>query len=322
MSLLCAVYFSFMCFTQKLESLLERVRVNQSKSSSLDSTLAKGNVLKPRLDLNATLDTTLTSLSDLPLLSKSSAVGPSTATRKVNQILSLSIDEILNPNGNHTAAHFLAETEEGNNALSKKKTTERRDSLLSSATPTSVTTSGKSLKAVSAATTRPADVSSNKQHSASNIAANSLKTFDIQEVDNNLYADDFDELSAQDTPQNKDDNTLNDENLSSLSEEITTSNDSDDISLSIKETQALFEASELLGNVITDEGLSQPEDEDYNKMTETDYKKRKAKMEMKFKQKQVKPGDPDFVYDKEVKFDVPKMESGWDGSSDSSDSEF
>lgn len=62
--------------------------------------------------------------------------------------------------------------------------------------------------------------------------------------------------------------------------------------------------------------------EDFNTMTETDYEKRKTQMEHEFQQRQIKPEDSNFVYDKQVDFDGGgKIESGWD-SSDSSTSEF
>ena len=60
--------------------------------------------------------------------------------------------------------------------------------------------------------------------------------------------------------------------------------------------------------------------QDFNRLAETDYNKLKANMERSFEQKRVKPDDPDFIYDKEVEFGGPVMESGWD--SDSSASEF
>lgn len=60
--------------------------------------------------------------------------------------------------------------------------------------------------------------------------------------------------------------------------------------------------------------------QDFNKLAETDYNKLKANMERTFEQKRVKPDDPDFIYDKEVEFGGPVVESGWD--SDSSASEF
>lgn len=60
--------------------------------------------------------------------------------------------------------------------------------------------------------------------------------------------------------------------------------------------------------------------QDFNRLAETDYNKLKANMEKSFEQKRVKPDDPDFIYDKEVEFGGPVMESGWD--TDSSASEF
>lgn len=41
-------------------------------------------------------------------------------------------------------------------------------------------------------------------------------------------------------------------------------------------------------------------------------------MDVTFEANRLKPGDPDFVYDKEVEFAEPKLESGWDSDSEMS----
>ncbi|XP_059094485.1 centrosomal protein of 19 kDa-like [Tigriopus californicus] len=54
-------------------------------------------------------------------------------------------------------------------------------------------------------------------------------------------------------------------------------------------------------------------DEDMNKLTDQELQRRKELMDVTFQKKQVKAGDPDFIYDKQVDFsDAAKLESGWD----------
>ena len=64
------------------------------------------------------------------------------------------------------------------------------------------------------------------------------------------------------------------------------------------------------------------EGEDFNKMSETDYEQRKKKMEEQFVSQNLKPGDDGFVYDKQIEFPEPQMESGWDSNQEDSDLEF
>ena len=63
-------------------------------------------------------------------------------------------------------------------------------------------------------------------------------------------------------------------------------------------------------------------DEDMNKLDDMELNKRKALMNEEFEANRVKPGDQEFLYDKEVEFDAGKMESGWDDDEDYSDPEF
>lgn len=258
------------------------------------------------------MDTTLTSLSGLPSLSKS--VGG-----KTDKILSLDIDQILNP----STTGVLAKTEDdldmldytGSAALKREggrksdeihtlltltATTNSEHPQPSSATPTST---------VSTAVPNPEHIMPSKE--------SSTKDFDENLGSHDDYDDDFEEIS----PKKNDSYTLDNENLSGLSEEITSTSSSINLSKEIKENP-LLQTSELLKNdniVTPDDNLSQ--EEDYNQMTEIDYNKRKAEMEVEFKKKQIKPGDLGFVYDKEVNFDTPKIESGWDDGN-SSESEF
>ena len=61
-------------------------------------------------------------------------------------------------------------------------------------------------------------------------------------------------------------------------------------------------------------------DEDLNKATDEYLEKIKEEMNVLYELNHLKPGDEDYVYDKEVDFDVgPKMESGWDSDDTMSD---
>ena len=60
-------------------------------------------------------------------------------------------------------------------------------------------------------------------------------------------------------------------------------------------------------------------DEDLNKADDNYLAQRKAEMETVFQANQIKPGDKGYVYDKEMAFEGPKMESGWDSDSSISD---
>ena len=54
-------------------------------------------------------------------------------------------------------------------------------------------------------------------------------------------------------------------------------------------------------------------DEDMNKLSDRELQRRKELMDLNFKKNQVKIGDADFVYDKQVDFSKEdKVESGWD----------
>ncbi|KAJ7394839.1 Centrosomal protein of 19 kDa [Desmophyllum pertusum] len=67
---------------------------------------------------------------------------------------------------------------------------------------------------------------------------------------------------------------------------------------------------------------SNNKDEDLNKLDDYELDKRKADMDKDFEKHRVKPNDEDFVYDKEVDFNVGKMESGWDEEDEYSDPDF
>ena len=54
------------------------------------------------------------------------------------------------------------------------------------------------------------------------------------------------------------------------------------------------------------------EEEDLNKLDNYELEKRKALMDEEFEKHRIKPGETNFEYDKEVEFDVGKLESGWD----------
>lgn len=56
-------------------------------------------------------------------------------------------------------------------------------------------------------------------------------------------------------------------------------------------------------------------DEDLNKLGDDVLRRKKEIMDQTFIQNRIKPGDPEFVYDKQVDFDTninEKVESGWD----------
>lgn len=70
----------------------------------------------------------------------------------------------------------------------------------------------------------------------------------------------------------------------------------------------------------SDRGKKNTSDEDLNKATDEYLEKKKEEMNAMFELHRLKPGDEDYVYDKEVDFDVgPKMESGWDSDDSMSD---
>ena len=108
-------------------------------------------------------------------------------------------------------------------------------------------------------------------------------------------------------PQADEDISLKEEILSELSEELT-----DTVSSMNNEPLMLSEGLKTLENIklVSDED-EENEGEDFNKMSETDYEQRKKKMEEQFVSQNLKPGDDGFVYDKQIEFPEPQMESGW-----------
>ena len=62
--------------------------------------------------------------------------------------------------------------------------------------------------------------------------------------------------------------------------------------------------------------------EDLNKLDDHELNRRKADMDKEFEKNRIRPGDEDFVYDKEVEFNEGKIESGWDEDDDYSDPDF
>lgn len=67
---------------------------------------------------------------------------------------------------------------------------------------------------------------------------------------------------------------------------------------------------------------SSGEDLDLNKLDDYELDKRKAAMDEDFEKNRIRPGDEDYVYDKEVEFNEGKIESGWDDEDDYSDPDF
>lgn len=51
---------------------------------------------------------------------------------------------------------------------------------------------------------------------------------------------------------------------------------------------------------------------DYNRVSETQLKQVKAKMDVLFEQNLVRPGQTDFQYDKQIAFEPPQEASDWD----------
>jgi len=58
---------------------------------------------------------------------------------------------------------------------------------------------------------------------------------------------------------------------------------------------------------------------DLNKVSTEELKQKKDEMEVLFEANQVKPGEPNYEYDKEVDFELGKVESGWDSDHTHSD---
>ena len=59
--------------------------------------------------------------------------------------------------------------------------------------------------------------------------------------------------------------------------------------------------------------------EDLNKVSDDYLAQVKEEMNVLFERNQIKPGDKDYVYEKEMDFDEPKIESGWDSDNSLSD---
>lgn len=116
-------------------------------------------------------------------------------------------------------------------------------------------------------------------------------------------------------PTDEGDYSLSKEPLSELEEEI---DELTDTSLSDNDTPLM--TSDHLKLIDTTKMISS-DDEDYNKMPEGEYSRKKAEMDQQFELERTKPTDSNFVYDKEEEYDKPIMESGWDSDSSSS-SEF
>ena len=74
-------------------------------------------------------------------------------------------------------------------------------------------------------------------------------------------------------------------------------------------------------------GESEEEDKDYdnydlNKLDTNALKKEKAKMDVAFQEKQLKPGDAGFEYDKRVEFEGPKEANDWDDELELEDDDY
>lgn len=76
------------------------------------------------------------------------------------------------------------------------------------------------------------------------------------------------------------------------------------------------------GDIPTLQENSARSHEDLNKLDDHELSRRKADMDKEFEKNRVRPGDEDFVYDKEVEFNEGKIESGWDEDDDYSDPDF
>ncbi len=297
-------------------SLLERIQQAQLRGvtelstplqATIEGTSSTSTTVVPPTRV-AMDTTTLTNLSDLPSLTAKPPLVSRQATAE--QILSLDIDEILN--STYTSSHTngdgakVAVVGDKTSDKSKTKPTEKKiDDIFSSLVNSSSTvTTGNSKPSRLPSTSLP------------------LPAPDLIGLEDN-YGDDFEPLSQEVLPKKYDDvdYTLSNENLSDLSEEITTESSSclDNLPEGGLKMDKPLLSNELIDNIITSEGSMSSVEVDYNKMAETNYQQRKAEMEKEFKQKQVKPGDPGYVYDKEVKFEPAKMESGWDTDEDVSE---
>lgn len=282
----------------------------------------------PLQDLNKTIDTSLTNLSGLPSLkpvasSSSGKISGSTLSFDIDEILKQSDAGLLDDEDLQIADDLKLDTANPNLKDDKLKQDDFLSLLLSTPTlPTSsVATTGGTTEPPKAANALTLNKTSSSLPSLplSKSSNNSAPPTDDVKDDEDLYEDDFE----PDVPKhNEDEYSLSKENLSEMSEEI--ESDSSDDDFNIGNQKLILQTSDLLSNkdfkVVTPDSSDLSQEEDYNKLSETDYNRRKAAMEMDFKKKQIKPDHPGFVYDKEVKFDAPKIESEWDNMS--TDSEF
>lgn len=55
---------------------------------------------------------------------------------------------------------------------------------------------------------------------------------------------------------------------------------------------------------------------DLNKLTDEENTKAKREMDSDFEMNRIKPGDKDFVYDKQIEFDAPVEDNEWDDEDD------
>ena len=331
MALSLSLCFSF-CLNPhiKLESLLEKMRAAQSGGYNQKQTFTESSKRKQVIipDLNSTADTTLNP-------GNSSVVQKG----KDDQTLSLDINDILNSSGQkfHSGKEedpfLLGEGWAKSSKVSSKKQRPSDDvhSLL-----TSTPTKGNKLPPI---TSSPAkgltDLASlpplNMGRSPPLLSTSHQKEMLLNQETNgtgneNHYDDDFeDDLDnfpklTKEKPNydSLDDYSLSKECLSELSEDIESETETMEKEEDKKEIPLLITSKEL-ENVTLVTSDEEGEGEDFNRMAETDYKKRMLEMETEFEKKKVKPGDPNFVYDKEINFDGPKIESGWDSDLTMSD---
>ena len=62
--------------------------------------------------------------------------------------------------------------------------------------------------------------------------------------------------------------------------------------------------------------------EDMNKLSDEQLQRRKELMDINFEKNRIQPGDKDYIYDKQVDFGQPEVESGWDNEDGNEDSDF
>ncbi|XP_023708063.1 centrosomal protein of 19 kDa [Cryptotermes secundus] len=90
----------------------------------------------------------------------------------------------------------------------------------------------------------------------------------------------------------------------------------DKVEKMLRVLQEHMKGTELLEAVqIVSKEFSVGSDEDLNKLGDDVLRRKKEIMDQTFKKNQIKPQDPEFVYDKQIDFDQnanEKVESGWD----------